>query len=209
MRPRGAASGLRPPTLRPRRPPSRRDGRGPRRSRAFPARVTRYALTRAPASPQVFHSGEALDWGMSLAGLCSSAAKDLERGLGRWEAQGRYMVVTYDELVSEPLATVRRVHEFMGVHYVEGGEPTGADAGMIRAETTLERVQEAIASHILESGGIGVGELHEQKYSSFGTTRSKVRCGACDDAVERDVDATALCREVVDRIGLKCCASAG
>lgn len=159
----------------------------------------------------MFHSGEALDWGMSLAGLCSSAARDLERGLGRWEAQGRYMVVTYDELVSEPLATVRRVHEFMGVRWVDG-EPTaartGADAEMIRAETSLERVQEAIASHILESGGIGVGELQEQKYGSFGTTRSKVRCGACDDAVERDVDATALCREVVDRVGLKCCASA-
>ena len=150
---------------------------------------------------------------MTLTGLCSSTAKDLEKGMGHWEAQGRYLIVTYDELVTEPLATVLRVHDFMGVHYTDddlneddvSGKWDGGDNDMIRAVTSLERVQAAISSHILESGGIGVGELEEKKYNSFDTKRSKVLCGACDDKIERSVDATAFCREVVDRVGLRCC----
>ena len=148
-----------------------------------------YLLTKYPTARvvhlvrhphEVMGSRASLRWGDRDAGRsCSASAADHAVGSGH----PRYTHVRYQDLLTEPVETVERVHRFMGV------EP---DRGRIRA---------TVREHILLPGSAGAGAANR-----FDTRRERMRCAPCGAAV--DAEMPPVCLGLVADLGLLCCSAA-
>ena len=121
----------------------------------------------------------------------------------------RYHFVSYEDLATNTLETVAAVHAFMGVEYVDSFvEDTGWRDGAsrsIRAASSVEHIQRAIAAHFPEDGAhVGKGFFRGER-TGYTTARAQVDCGPCDARVEAQTNAVDACREVVSRLRLRCC----
>ena len=175
---------------------------------------------------EVFRSAGDLDkstptnFNLGFENLCESTENDAipltHSSTSSSSIASRYIIVKYQDLATNPLETVRRVHDFMGVMYLDDDDVdesiSGGATSTTRATTTTAAVAQAINARFVEDAGAGVGDsfksLQSNKATSvgkYGTKRDKVSCGACDENVESAVDASASCRRIVDSIGLTCC----
>ena len=148
---------------------------------------------------------------------CNSTDTDNLAGVGGgWEEEGRYMLITYEGLVTEPEHTVRQVHTFMGVEYIGDGEDDHLDAKSVdatfevvgRSVTSKKRVKDAIDDSMRETGpsvGITSTDTKKEKMTNFSVVRKKVSCGPCSTEAEAEIKNAAACSRMVSRFNLQCC----
>ena len=146
---------------------------------------------------EVFESQKELGWNScfnpipNLHNLCEVTEKDYGSIMGDADAnryEGRYLVVRYQDLVTDPLNVTLKVQNFMGV-------TLGGDA---LEKFVKEKFVTNFSDKLLQYGG----KRHSHAYA---TVRKRRECGACGSAVEAVIDADLTCRHVVDKIGLQCC----
>jgi len=125
-------------------------------------------------------------WYPGLHELCAETKTNHDAIMGDGDAnqyEGRYLVVRYQDLVTDTLNVILKVHNFMGVKSDRNALEKLVNENFVTNDEVAER----------------------ENRKAFGTKRSRRECGACSSAVEAAIDAEPTCRHLVDEIGLQCC----